>query len=124
MRETFCFINTEPSGPGDCIYRADDNHGIEDISEATWKPSIYMPRWASRITLEITNVRVNQVKEITEQDARAEGYPVKPDPSTLTEAGMKLMGPRSWYSSLWERINGRESWALNPWVWVLEFKRL
>lgn len=80
------------------------------------RPSIFMPRWASRITLEVTNVRVERLQSITVSEAMAEGYegsiPDHIDPSI------------TWYSELWESINGPGSWAANPWVWVIEFKRL
>ena len=84
-------------------------------------PSIHMLRWQSRITLEITGVRVERLIDISEADAAAEGLGFDSN----------LMGPweghataRDAFRSLWESINGPESWALNPFVWVLEFKRL
>lgn len=83
----------------------------------TWKPSIHMPRWASRILLEITNVRVERLQDISEADATAEGTPHSlnhPAGRTATEN----------YLHLWECINGDDSWELNPWVWVIEFKRV
>lgn len=85
-----------------------------------WKPSIHMPRWASRITLEVTGVRVERVQNISEADARAEGAAsmLVPDddfPQRSYQLGFK---------ALWARINGAESWAANPWVWIVEFKRV
>lgn len=93
-----------------------------------WKPSIHMPRIASRITLEITGVRVERLQDITEEDARAEG---------ITDGGCTECGnhepcgcanpspdARDAFCFLWGEINGAESWAANPWVWVIEFKRL
>jgi hypothetical protein len=78
------------------------------------KPSIHMPRWASRITLEITGVRVERLQDITEADAIAEGYSVENE----------IDGdPIEWFAYLWESINGAGSWAANPWVWVVEFRR-
>jgi hypothetical protein len=82
-----------------------------------WKPSIHMPRWASRITLEITGVRVERLQDITLQDAVQEGYPIERETKTGHE-------PFIWFRDLWESINGPESWPANPWVWVIEFKRL
>jgi hypothetical protein len=73
--------------------------------------SIHMPRWASRITLEVTGVRVERLKDISEKDAEAEGCPLD-----------RLLA-RDWYSELWESINGPGSWSANPWVWVVEFTR-
>lgn len=73
-----------------------------------------MPRWASRILLEIVSVRVERLQSISVSDAIAEGYdgsnPSPIDPSI------------KWYANLWETINGPDSWAANPWVWVVEFK--
>lgn len=85
-----------------------------------WRPSIHMPRWASRITLEITEVRVQRLKDITDEDAKAEG---------VTEAGASyerevypIESYRRAYSALWDRINGPGSWSSNPWVWALTFR--
>lgn len=80
-------------------------------------PSIFMPRWASRITLEITGVRVERLQDISNEDALAEGTP---DLRTI-ENNWDM---RRCFQSLWESINGADSWAANPWVWVIEFKRL
>jgi len=101
----------------------------------SWKPSIHMPRWASRITLEVTDVRVERLQDISEADAKEEGIErtrrgdmwrtYRPDCvqhwNTDAELGHKMAS--SSYASLWESINGPESWAANPWVWVVEFKR-
>lgn len=78
-----------------------------------WKPSIFMPRWASRITLEITGVRVERLNDISEEDAIAEG---------ITHRTMNC--PKVEFRHLWESINGEGSWDENPWVWVIEFKRV
>lgn len=81
-----------------------------------WRPSIHMPRWASRITLEITSVRVERLHDISSYDAFEEGFPNNGGPlSTIA---------LEWYRDLWISINGAESWATNPWVWVVEFKRV
>jgi hypothetical protein len=79
------------------------------------RPSIHMPRFASRITLEITAVRVERLQQIDEADARAEGIcrTECPDWHATTD-----------YRALWESINGPGSWDANPWVWVIEFKRV
>lgn len=90
--------------------------------------SLFMPRWASRITLEVTKVRVERLQDISEADAQAEGCEMeeqfpKEQPHS---SGIGMVGWDSaieWYSDLWESINGKGSWALNPWVWVVEFKR-
>jgi hypothetical protein len=78
-----------------------------------WRPSIHMHRWASRITLEITAVRVERLQAITEADAYAEGV----------EHG-SLSNVVENYAMLWEKINGADSWDANPWVWVIEFRRV
>lgn len=75
-------------------------------------PSIFMPRWASRIQLEVISIRVERLNDISEEDARAEG---------VSPYGDCYCAP---YHRLWESINGEESWAVNPWVWVIEFKRV
>lgn len=86
-------------------------------SAPRWRPSIHMPRWASRITLEITGVRVERLQDITTKDAVREGvsYDVsKPDG-----------GPIHRFQKLWNSINkDRAPWESNPWVWVVEFRRL
>lgn len=97
----------------DCeLWIADDN---------SYRPSIHMPRWASRLTLEIQSVRGERLQEITEQDAKSEGVLLSdwelPDgecPQTYREA----------FSKVWEHINGPGSLDLNQWVWVIEFKEV
>ena len=90
-------------------YRATISALMEHV--APWTPSIHMPRWASRITLEITAVRVQRVQDITEEDALAEGM-VPLDRST----------PREMFAEVWQSIYG--NWPANPWVWVVEFRRI
>lgn len=88
-------------------------------------PSIHMPRWASRLDLEITRVRVERLQDISEADAIAEGLPYsKRWEGHGDEEGryFHCTDPRRSYEQLWEHINGEGSWDGNPWVWVLEFK--
>lgn len=117
---------------GHAIYAADgnftwgDDDGYED-GRSCWKPSIHMPRWASRILLEITDVRVERLNDISEEDAAAEGV------DQLRGGFWKHYQPgwtqhqlsaRGSFVTLWKSIYGEESWAANPWVWVIEFKRV
>ncbi|QZN97814.1 hypothetical protein [Symbiopectobacterium purcellii] len=89
-------------------------------------PSIHMPRWASRITLEITGVRVERLNDISQEDAQAEGMeltgwrPTYADP----DSGGEVCTPYDNFAELWQSIYGAESWDANPWVWVIEFKRM
>lgn len=87
--------------------------------EGTWVPSIHMPRWASRILLEITNVRVERLNDISEEDAKAEG--VSPPARTITPPEAVY---RVGFSELWRSIYGDENWEKNPWVWCISFKRV
>lgn len=83
------------------------------------RPSIHMPRWASRITLEITDVRVERLQDISSADAKAEGV-ATPDLNDWCDDS-KWVSQFAW---LWRSINGPDSWDANPWVWVVEFKRV
>ncbi len=104
---------------GHAIYAADgdftwgDDDGYED-GRSCWKPSIHMPKAASRILLEITDVRVERLRSMSQDDARAEGVIAASGPM---EAGLA-------FRELWDSIYGEESWKANPWVWVIEFKRV
>lgn len=84
----------------------------------SWTPSIHMPRWASRILLEITSVRVEKLKHVPRAGIIAEGYPAE---RAADGGGYE---PFLWYRDLWESIYGDGSWQANPWVWVIEFKRV
>lgn len=110
---------------GECIeriwYRATDpdlqwyNGESDWPTNPPWKPSIHMPRWASRILLEVVRVRVERLQAINEVDAIAEGAdPVIGDHQPY----------RAGFMRLWESINGPGSWELNPWVWVIEFREV
>jgi hypothetical protein len=122
VRETFCLSGSFP------IYRADSNPS----TPVRWTPSIFMPRSASRITLEITDVRVERVQAISETDAIAEGidnigleYSIEPWKNYLKAGnGYQKSTPQASYMTLWKSINGHESWDANPWVWVIEFRRV
>jgi len=106
VKETFTYI-TLGCAVAMC-YKAD---GYQIGSN--WKTSIHMPRWASRILLEITNIRVERVQDITEKEAMEEGH---------------IFGCDSieWFQDMWDSINEKRGygWEKNPWVWVIEFKRV
>ncbi|WP_323115271.1 hypothetical protein [Klebsiella variicola] len=93
-----------------------------------WQPSIHMPRWASRILLEITDVRVERLNAISEEDARAEGIIDgdclncgEPEPCGCANPEPDATDA---FAYLWQSIYGQENWNANPWVWVIEFKRV
>lgn len=114
--------------PSDAFwYWADGNPSVGDWTKP--RPSIHMPRFASRITLEITSVRVERLQDISEADAIAEGCTRNHNgyywggPHAVS--GLKQMATAiSAYRDLWESINGPGSWKANPWVWVVEFERV
>lgn len=115
-------------GPQPLHYLADvsDRRQIEDY---TGKPSIHMPRWASRITLEVTGVRVERLQDISEGDCIAEGCAQNHNGYFLggphAVSGLKQMATaKKAYCDLWKSIKGPGSWDANPWVWVVEFKRV
>ena len=106
--------------PEYCYYKASgdscDFTDSDDNFVERWSPSIHMPRWASRILLEVTNVRVERLHDISEEDAIAEGC----NPA-IVGSDLEHLKYRAGYQTLWESINGQGSWVLNPWVWVIEF---
>jgi hypothetical protein len=107
------------------LYRADAAAEQERAIVAPrqpWRPAIHMPRAASRITLEITGVRVERLQDISPEDCWAEGIQEMRDAGD--ENGELRGSVRQDYQALWESINGPGSWDANPWVWVVEFKRL
>jgi hypothetical protein len=98
------------------VFRVDDENRIVP----RWRPSIHMPRWASRITLEVTGVRVERVQDISASDAESEGV------FSVYQFGMPRMEAVNCFHSLWDAINAKRGygWDANPWVWVIEFKRI
>lgn len=117
VREAFCKIIGQSGGWIETDYRATYTHGFR-LGDSLgirkkWTPSIHMPRDASRITLELTGVRVERLQDISEADAQAEG--AYTDPACPAYDA---------YRDVWEQINGPGSWAANPWVWAIEFRRL
>jgi hypothetical protein len=106
---------------GTLVYAADGLTPYEQ-EQPSWKPSIHMPRWASRILMEITDVRVERLQDVTEEQAQAEGACTSAVES-FQAAGVDRPAGFA-FRDLWTSINGDDSWAANPWVWVVEFKRV
>ncbi|WP_165707488.1 hypothetical protein [Pectobacterium polaris] len=106
------------------VYRASNPDAIRfttasgKIYQIKWIPSIHMPRYASRILLEITDVRVERLKHIPRDGIIAEGYPAE----RATDGGE--YDPLLWYRDLWESLYGEGSWQANSWIWVIEFKQI
>lgn len=133
VRETTCIAPKRFATPDDtCLtdddgdkryvsYKA-DGHSEEAMRDygLKWTPAIHAPRWASRIDLDITAVRVERVLEITEEDAKAEGAPEQRHP----HGGSTLPNSYRWHGfrEIWQSIYG--NWDANPWVWVYEFRRV
>ena len=128
VRETFFYEWPDEDPPDDMrdcriVYRASEPDYItsdmrESVSSYRWSSSIHMPRWASRITLEITGVRVERLVDITDSDCYAEG---------ITSLQNDILGePYYSYKDLWDKLNAKRGypWDSNPWVWVIEFKRI
>ena len=111
---------------GEAVWAGDDDGGGDDRS--AWKPSIHMPRIASRILLEITEVRVERLQDISEEQAKAEGVRLYTDHAELGDwwhvEGIETYSadPRKSFELLWSSVGG--DWQANPWVWVVEFKRV
>lgn len=106
------------------LYRA-ANPALKTEAKMRWKPSIHMPRWASRIQLKITDIQVEQVQEISERDAEAEG--IDPSGTSCGVCGEPYPSCVDAFKCLWETINGKRegrSWDDNPWVWKVSFKRI
>lgn len=142
VRETW--FNDMSFGSPEYYYRANgefdeqfERHRLGQVGPFKWRPSIFMPREASRILLEVMDVRVERLQDISEEDAKAEGvtdvefYPDDGFPLSVGHMVGKDDGNTMLhttrvkaYSTLWESINGKGSWDKNPWVWVIEFKKI
>ena len=126
VRETHQLTITPDGEETYFIYAADFQD--KDIKKASpWKPSIFMPRFASRITLEITDIRVERLNMISNTDILAEGFRSESCKICVHDGGSGCGSCRSIvkpFQDLWEKINGPDSWDKNPYVWVIEFKRL
>lgn len=152
VRETYCQKaedgypvynadgNLDPScyhyaADGYYVMKCDGDGGMEFTKSgreaSPWKSPIFMPRHASRITLEVVSVRVERLQEITEDDVAKEGFIEWSDPPRvtskhygLTNADVWETSPKSAFARVWREINGPLSWDCNPWVWRVEFKRV
>lgn len=115
MRETWAPLPGGMPGPANgVVYRADEDENW------LWSPSIHMPRWASRITMEVVSVRVERIQDITDADVIAEGT------DTGEGAHFTPPSPRMLFALLWDSIYAKRGfgWDANPWVWVIEFRRI
>lgn len=134
VRETFdpIYGQSPPDRVIEIDYRADHSRINrwrikDDFGERRWTPSIRMPRWASRILLEVVSVRVERLHDISEADAQAEGaYPLTNHPGRWLSAhrpGLNYPSATAAYRCCWESVSGNDdSWDKNPWVWVVEFR--
>lgn len=132
VRETHAYLDSDyhPAKEGRPVYRADHMTDSDGPDLITWKPSIFMPRAASRITITVTGVRVERLQDISEQDAIAEGIDYGLD--FYSTVYRDYSSPDKWffkavdsYRTLWDSINGKKegaTWSDNPWVWVVEFE--
>lgn len=135
VRESWDFMplddpKPEGSGKAEIVYWADADRLEFEVPNGfnpmvygceRFRPSIHMPRWASRLTLTVTDVRVQRLQDISEDDAAAEGWPAKEDRATTGLAETRDAYPVGWYAWLWDSINGPGSWDANPWVVAYTF---
>ncbi len=122
IRETWAINPNFGQDDREVVFRA-----TSQSASGWWKPSIHMPRWASRITLEITGVRVDRLQDISEADAISEGvHAGNGEFEGCYWIGKAISGTtaKECYARLWDQINGAGSWDVNPWVWVIEFKEV
>ncbi len=121
----------------ECDFADPSDGSIQRVKIEKWRPAIFLPHGAHRITLEITEVRVQRLQEISEHDARAEGVDPYTPPHGHISPDQRVPGPgfdrvrlgdqphRLPFADLWDRINGkRAAWASNPWVWAIAFRGL
>ncbi len=121
----------KPTGPQEQrVAYAADGDDADQVREWGWKlrPSIFMPRWASRIALEVTEVRVQSIQRISEEDAEAEGVLAHIAIHSLNKVFRDDRGATSikYFRNLWDSINAKRGfgWDVNPWVWAITFKRV
>jgi hypothetical protein len=129
VRETWC---RDQENEGSFLYRASNPDAWDEgePSSSPWKPSIHMPRAACRLRLEILSITVEKLQDISEEDAIREG--IEPQPAfenipqwkDYTNNGCTTGWPCVSFASLWQSINGKESWDANPFCWVINFRKL
>ncbi len=130
VRETWGIAPMAIHYRADNSFRSVERHLVEPLYGITgWRPSIFMPRWARRPALEVTEVRVQRVQEISEEDARAEGIfsnsQYQDDWFHWERKDVGYMSAKLAYSVLWDSINGETYlWKDNVWVWAVSFKRV
>lgn len=124
VKEGFYFSRIEREMDQKVWYRADNDRPT--WAERRWRSPVVMPRWASRITLEVVSIRVEQVQEISEEDARAEGCP-HGGRGDLNSYGAEILATRvEWFRRCWDSRYAKRGfgWDANPWVWVRELRRV
>jgi hypothetical protein len=124
MRETWGYESAVNNDVRYC-YKADN----EIYAGGNWRPSIHMPREVARLFLEVKAVRIERLRDITEEDAKAEGveeYPIFSDFDGYEHVTVGLTTPRQSFQMLWDSMNAKNgyTWESNPWVWVYEFGRI
>lgn len=136
VRESFTTPFLYDGAEQDFYYRADFDTStphVRHITGCKWSPSIHMPKAAARIWLEVTEVKVERLQDITEDSAKAEGVFEYEDETfknyfkkkgLRAQDGVECLLAKGSFQSLWCSINGIESWTANPWVWVIKFKVL
>lgn len=133
VRETWAkselFENVQSGGPLNTLihYKASENQIDYPVKfkRSKWKPSIFMPKSACRLFVEVTNVRIERLKDISEGDARKEGVErLFPNFKSYNKNHPFCYTAYGSFKSLWQSINGADSWESNPWVWVIEFERI
>lgn len=120
VRETWALHPDEHPSEAGVLYRATDPGWDDAKTGLRWKPSIHMPREASRITLEVRGIRVERLQDVSREDAKAEGF--WPGSNGLESWDGQLYGNAQLaFAACWKSLHGSESWEANPWVWVVEF---
>lgn len=117
VRETWCRSLDED---GDYLYRATEPDADDGDGGSPWKPSIHMPKAAARIWLKITDIKVERLQDISEDNVKREGAGGNVRQMSLYGANSEQRS----FESLWKSINGTHSWNQNPWVWVVSFEKV